>query len=86
YHKAVGERLLSLHKDRIKEVVEELSHHFYLSGDKEKAIEYSMIAADRAKNAYANQDAIRFYTWAIKSTKGSIENKEIKKIECLKKR
>ena len=86
YHKAVGERLLSLHKDRIKEVVEELSHHFYLSGDKEKAIEYSMIAADRAKNVYANQDAIRFYTWAIESTKGSIGNKEIKKIECLKKR
>ncbi|MCK4252134.1 tetratricopeptide repeat protein [candidate division WOR-3 bacterium] len=86
YHKAVGERLLSLHKDRIKEVVEELSHHFYLSGDKEKAIEYSMIAADRAKNVYANQDAIRFYTWAIESTKGSTGNKEIKKIECLKKR
>jgi diguanylate cyclase (GGDEF)-like protein len=86
YHKAVGERLLSLHKDRIEEVVEELSHHFYLGGDKEKAIEYSMIAADRAKNAYANQDAIRFYTWAIKSTEWLIENKEIKKIECLKKR
>ncbi|MCK4576938.1 AAA family ATPase, partial [candidate division WOR-3 bacterium] len=67
YHQIVGERLLSIYKDRIKEVVEELSLHFYISGDRKKAIKYSMIAADRAKSSYANQDAIKFYTWAVES-------------------
>ena len=87
YHQAVGEQLLNLHKDRIEEVVEELSSHFYLSGDKEKAIEYSIIAADKAKDVYANQDAIRFYTWATECLKDrSIKGRELKEIECLKNR
>ncbi|MCK4250188.1 tetratricopeptide repeat protein [candidate division WOR-3 bacterium] len=87
YHQVVGEKLLSFHKDRIEEVVEELSHHFYLSGDKEKTLEYSMIAANRAKDAYANQDAIRFYTWVIESLPESkVNEKEIKEIEYLRNR
>jgi diguanylate cyclase (GGDEF)-like protein len=87
YHQAVGERLLNSYKNRIEEIVEELSNHFYLSGDKEKTIEYSMIAANRAKDAYANQDVIRFYTWTIESLKdSSIKGRELKEIECLKNR
>ena len=87
YHQTVGERLLSIYKDRIKEVVEELSHHFYISGDRKKAIKYSMIAADRAKDAYANQDAIRFYTWVIESLRHeAIIGRELEEIECLRKR
>jgi diguanylate cyclase (GGDEF)-like protein len=87
YHQIVGERLLGIYKDRIKEVVEELSHHFYISGDRKKAIKYSMIAADRAKDAYANQDAIRFYTWVIESLRHeAIIGRELEEIECLRKR
>ncbi|MCK4529243.1 tetratricopeptide repeat protein [candidate division WOR-3 bacterium] len=87
YHQIVGERLLSIYKDRIKEVVEELSHHFYISGDRKKAIKYSMIAADRAKSSYANQDAIRFYTWVIESLRHeAIIGRELEEIECLRKR
>ncbi len=87
YHQIVGERLLSIYKNRIKEVVEELSHHFYISGDRKKAIKYSMIAANRAKDAYANQDAIRFYTWVIESLRHeAIVGRELEEIECLRKR
>ena len=87
YHRAVGEMLLSFYEGRTEEIVEELSNHFYLSGDKEKTIEYSMISADRAKDAYANRDAIRFYTWAIECLKGrAIRGRELKEIECLKNR
>ncbi|MCK4234244.1 tetratricopeptide repeat protein, partial [candidate division WOR-3 bacterium] len=87
YHQAIGERLLSLYEGRTGEVVEELSHHFYLSGDREKSIEYSMIAAGRAKDMYANQDAIRFYTWAIECLKyETVVSRELDEIECLRNR
>jgi len=87
YHQVVGERLLDSYQNRIEEVVEELSHHFYLSGDKEKTLEYSMIAANRAKDAYANRDAIRFYTRVLECLPDSkVNEKEIKEIEYLKNR
>ncbi len=87
YHQTIGEKLLSLHKDRIKEVVEELAHHFYISGDQKRTVKYSTLAADRAKHVYSNKDAIRFYTWAIESlSKSTIKQKETKEIECLRKR
>ncbi|MCK4422196.1 tetratricopeptide repeat protein, partial [candidate division WOR-3 bacterium] len=90
YHQTVGEKLLSLSKDpkdHFEKVVEELSNHFYLSEDWDKAIEYSIIAGNRAKDAYANQNAIRFYTQAIESfPESEVDEKEIKEIECLKKR
>ncbi|MCK4396936.1 tetratricopeptide repeat protein [candidate division WOR-3 bacterium] len=87
YHRAVGERLLSLYEGRTEEVIEELSHHFYLSGDRDRAVEYSMIAADKAKDVYANSDAIRFYTWAIEYLPESkIDGKETKVVECLRNR
>ena len=87
YHQVVGERLLDFYKDRVEEVVEELSDHFYVSGDQKRIIEYSMIAADRAKSSYANQDAIRFYSRVFECLKDeTIEDRESKEIECLNKR
>ena len=87
YHQAVGERLLSLYEGRTEGVVEELANHFYRSGDLERAIEYSVVAGDRAKDAYANRDAIRFYDIAIEClAESEAEEKEVKEIECLKKR
>ena len=87
YHQVIGERLLDFYKDRVEEVVEELSDHFYVSGDQKRIIEYSMIAADRAKSSYANQDAIRFYTQAIECLDDkTMSGRELEKISCLKKR
>ncbi len=87
YHQKVGEKLLDLYKGRIEEVVEELAYHFYECGDWKKAIEYSMTSGDRARDAYANKDAIRFYTRAIKCLSDrTIEEWELKEIACLGKR
>ncbi len=87
YHHVIGEELLNLHKNRIEEVVEELSNHFYLSGDRKEAIEYSMIAADRAKSSYANRGAIGFYSRVLECLEDeTIEDRELKEIECLKKK
>ena len=87
YHQTVGEELLKLHSDLPESVVEELSLHFYLSGEMEKAVKYSLIAANRAKDAYANEDAIKFYNIVIECLpKSEIEEKETKSIECLRNR
>ena len=87
FHYKVGEKLLSLNSENIEKVVEELSYHFYKSGDHEKTVRYSIIAGDRARAAYASRDAIRFYTWAIEcleSSKKTDTGPELS--ECLRSR
>ena len=87
YHRIVGEALLSLHAECVDNVVEELVYHYYICNDNDKVIEYGMIAADRAKNAYANRDAIEFYSRVLEClTESEIEGREQKEIEILKKR
>jgi len=88
YHKTTGNKLEERNKDNIENFAEELSFHFHLSGDCKNTLKYSIIAGDKARNSYANKDAIRFYTWAINCLS---ENKfkddgEMKMIDCLKKR
>uniref|UniRef100_A0A7C4XL44 Diguanylate cyclase n=1 Tax=candidate division WOR-3 bacterium TaxID=2052148 RepID=A0A7C4XL44_UNCW3 len=87
YHQTVGEKLLALYTDRLNEVVEELSEHFYISGDFKKAALYSILAGDKAQSSYANQDALRFYTRSLECLKNEIyPNKTLEEIECLRKR
>ncbi len=87
YHRIVGEALLNLHAECVENVVEELAYHYYLCNDNDKVIEYGMIAADRAKNTYANRDAIKFYCRVLECLKESgMEGRELKEIEILKKR
>lgn len=87
YHRTVAEKLLELHSKSPESVVEELCHHFYRSGDREKAAEYGLIAAGRAKDAYANEDAIRFYDIVIECLpETGIEEKDSRMIECLRDR
>lgn len=87
FHRGIGEILLSLNCENIEKVVEELSYHFYNCNDQEKAVEFSIIAGNRAKSAYANRDAIRFYTRAIESLESSANaNTELRLSECLRNR
>ncbi len=87
HHRRVGEKLLLLNIERIDKVVEELSSHFYQGGDWDRAVEYSIIAGDRAKAAYANRDAVGFYTRAIECIELSGEpGSESKRTECLRNR
>lgn len=87
YHQIVGEKLLNFYRDRVDEVVEELSEHFYLGKDWMKTVEYCMLAADKARNSYANRDAIKFFSRALECLpKGGIDEEIKKEITCLRKR
>ena len=54
-------------KGSIDEFLGILSYHYYLSKNYDKALIYSVKAGDKAKNVYANEEAIEFYTRAIDS-------------------
>src|SRR5262249_50234143 len=53
-HAKVGQPLETLNADRLDEVTELLAHHFALSADDERAVDYAIRAAERAQKRWAN--------------------------------
>jgi len=64
-HGAAGYALERLYHEELVERYEELAHHFTLGEVWEKAFVYLCKAGDKARQAYANQEALAFYTHAI---------------------
>ncbi len=65
YHGLVGRHLEELYSGQKQESVYELlAHHYSLSDDRQKALEYLVKAGDKARLAYANPEAIAFYRQA----------------------
>ena len=64
-HRRVGEALETEYRNRLDEVVSRLAHHFAAGGDREKALRYSIGAGDRARELYANEEAIAYYQRAL---------------------
>lgn len=86
-HKRVGEKIEEQYEGRENEVAEELAFHYYRGFDREKGVKYCFEAGDRAREKYANQSAIRYYTWAeeLLRHQTQVEQKR-KRIDCLVKR
>jgi tetratricopeptide (TPR) repeat protein len=64
-HAAAGHALERLYPDGLTEHAEELAHHFPLGEVWDKAFVYLARSGDKARQAYANQEAIAFYTQAL---------------------
>lgn len=64
-HRSAGEALERLYPDRLEELAVALAHHFGLADAHEKALDYYAQAAERARRAYANDEALAFYRAAI---------------------
>jgi class 3 adenylate cyclase/tetratricopeptide (TPR) repeat protein len=64
-HTAIGLAIEELHRERLAEHYEELAHHFMRGEAWEKAFLYLLKSGDKARQVYANQEAIAFYTQAI---------------------
>ena len=64
-HRLVGAAIEELYSDRLAEHYEILAHHYDQGHDWYKALDYLTKAGDKAANAYANQDALRFYARAL---------------------
>jgi tetratricopeptide (TPR) repeat protein len=60
-HRQVATAIEELHPENY----ERLAYHWGEAGDEEKGLAYTIKAAERAQQAYANEDAARLYTEAI---------------------
>ncbi len=66
-HKAVGYAIEELYADRLAEHHEELAHHFAQGEEWRKAMEYSLVAGDRAAQKFANAEAAKHYTRTLQA-------------------
>ena len=65
YHGLIGRHLEEIYTgQKREEVYELLAHHYSLSDEREKALDYLIKSGDKARAAYANLEAIAFYRQA----------------------
>lgn len=64
-HRKVGEEMETLYYKNIEEFVDSLAFHFERGKVFNKSVHYNKIAGDKAKDLFANEDAIFFYTKAL---------------------
>ncbi len=69
YHAAVGIGLEKLFAGRIDEVLELLAHHFGRSAEDEKAVDYAILAAEKAQHRWANTEALVHFDTALEHLK-----------------
>jgi tetratricopeptide (TPR) repeat protein len=65
YHGAAGRALEDLHAGRLHEAVELLAHHFGLSDDGDKAVDYAIRAGEKARRRWANAEALAQFAAAL---------------------
>lgn len=64
-HGIVGKSLETLNEDRI-EVAERLVFHFGRSDDAEKAVDYAILAGEKAQRRWATSDAVAYFDDALR--------------------
>ena len=77
-HGAAGTALEKVYAERIDEHSGELAYHFLESGDKDKALDYFLKAAERASKVYANSEAASYFKSALRlleQKKGEFQEK-----------
>jgi predicted ATPase/class 3 adenylate cyclase len=65
-HLRAAHALESMHSDRLDEFADTLAHHYEEAGVADKTVTYLTAAADRARAAFANEEAIASYEAAIR--------------------
>ena len=64
-HNRTAETMERVYADRLDELAATLAHHLVSGETREKAVHYLTVAADRARETYANAEATQFYQTAI---------------------
>ncbi|MBU1075845.1 MAG: AAA family ATPase, partial [Spirochaetes bacterium] len=62
-HLQIAQAIEKRYKGREEEVIFDLAHHFIAGKNSEKGLDYGFQAAVKAKANYANQEAIKYYTY-----------------------
>jgi class 3 adenylate cyclase/tetratricopeptide (TPR) repeat protein len=66
YHGTIGHALEELYRGRIDEITELLALHFGRSDEPEKAVDYAILAGERAQRRWANSQALSYFTDALR--------------------
>lgn len=86
-HRTVGSTLERRSAETEVDITEMLAYHYYRGRETEKCVRYCMEAGAQAQEKYANEHAIRYYTWAIELLQDALETVDIeKRIDCFYKR
>jgi len=64
-HGAIGRAIEDIYQDRLEEQSAILAYHYGRSERQDKAVEYALLAADRAAGLYANAEAAVYYRQAL---------------------
>jgi len=80
YHDAVGRALEEIYAGRIDEVAELLALHFGRSDQAERAIDYSILAGERAQRRWANSQAVSYFADALRLLRAAPDTK----VNCLR--
>jgi class 3 adenylate cyclase/tetratricopeptide (TPR) repeat protein len=85
FHAAVGRGLEELYAERLGDVVELLAHHWERGGDDEKAVDYAILAAEKAQRRWANTEALALFDGALKrlSTMPDTEANRLRRIDAV---
>src|SRR5439155_23040020 len=54
------------HAGRLEDVIELLAHHYGRSAEDEKAVDYAIMAAEKAQRRWANSEALVHFESALK--------------------
>src|SRR5207253_7259559 len=65
YHSAAALGLEEMYTGRTDEVVELLAYHFGAGGENEKAVDYAILAAEKAQRRWANTEALAYFGSAL---------------------
>src|SRR3989442_964313 len=66
YHTAAARGLEALYAGRVDEVGGVLAYHFGSGGENEKAVDYAILAAEKAQRRWANTEALAYFEDALK--------------------
>ncbi len=77
-HRTVAESVETIWADDLEEQVDLLAFHYYRAGVREKALHYSLLAAEKARKRFANQEAIELYSQALQLSQ-HLENYQVER-------
>jgi len=85
YHAAAGLGLEELYAGRIDDVIELVAYHYGRSAEAEKAVDYAILAAEKAQRRWANTEAVVQFEAALKrlETMPDTEANRLRRIDAV---
>ncbi|MDQ2085078.1 diguanylate cyclase [Herbivorax sp. ANBcel31] len=82
-HLIVAKILELTHINEPGETVYDIAHHYINAEEKDKALEYVLLAGIKSLEKYANEDAIKYYLQALKYINENCQHGSKKWFECI---